>query len=33
MADAPESVLLTPATRDPAVAREWFDVRRRRLDG
>ena len=26
MADAPESVLLTPATSDPAVAREWFDV-------
>jgi ATP-dependent DNA ligase len=26
MTDAPESVLLTPATRDPAVAREWFDV-------
>jgi ATP-dependent DNA ligase len=26
LADAPESVLLTPATRDPAVAREWFDV-------
>ncbi|HET7582004.1 MAG TPA: ATP-dependent DNA ligase, partial [Candidatus Limnocylindria bacterium] len=22
----PESVLLTPATADPAVAREWFDV-------
>jgi ATP-dependent DNA ligase len=26
MAGAPESVLLTPATADPAVAREWFDV-------
>jgi len=26
MVGAPESVLLTPATRDPAVAREWFDV-------
>ncbi|HEY7847219.1 MAG TPA: ATP-dependent DNA ligase, partial [Candidatus Limnocylindria bacterium] len=26
LADAPESVLLTPATRDPVVAREWFDV-------
>jgi ATP-dependent DNA ligase len=26
MADAPESVLLTPATADPEVARHWFDV-------
>jgi ATP-dependent DNA ligase len=26
MADAPESVLLTPATADPTVARHWFDV-------
>ncbi len=26
LADPPASVLLTPATADPAVAREWFDV-------
>jgi ATP-dependent DNA ligase len=26
MTDAPESVLLTPATADPKVARHWFDV-------
>lgn len=26
LADAPGGVLLTPATADPALAREWFDV-------
>ncbi len=26
LADPPESVLLTPATADPAVARNWFEV-------